>query len=379
MINFLLPIMKTTVLLGAFLALFRSSFAAIEGHARHDDSRGGQVVYQSSEEVQEHKALESLPSPVNAHQVLSDNDNDEPRGHSQERPSQTHKGSDSDPAPHRNPSVAARPARSQWAMVYFPYNDDSTCKSLLTVRSDIAHIARKGFTSIRLHASDCNALYKVGEAALLHNMKMILGVHIDETGLDAAQLQIEEMITWIRDQHQDQWDIVEMIVIGEETIFNEFLLPEVLAAFITSSRKTLRQAGFRGPVTTTEPIPTLYEHAHDLCPVIDVPAANIHPFFHREVSSNAAGAYVADALSVLSDLCPGKTEVVNLETGWPSRGLANGVAVPGRVEQMVAMEGIMRFAGARSVVLGFGDDGWKDEGDLGVEGAWGCEGLFEEI
>ena len=74
-----------------------------------------------------------------------------------------------------------------------------------------------------------------------------------------------------------------------------------------------------------------------------------------------------------------QTEAVNLETGWPSRGYPNGRAVPGRVDQMIAMEGIMRLAGRRSVVLGFGDDGWKEEGELGVEGAWGCEGLFGDV
>lgn len=57
--------------------------------------------------------------------------------------------------------------------------------------------------------------------------------------------------------------------------------------------------------------------------------------------------------------------------------MANGEAVPSREEQGVAIEGIMAEAGGRSVLLGFGDDGWMEEGEFGVEGSWGCDGLFE--
>ena len=132
--------------------------------------------------------------------------------------------------------------------------------------------------------------------------------------------------------------------------------------------------------------------------MLDIPASNIHPFFVETVSAGDAGAYVAHALSILEDIClgiPGPrrgggsaswpsydddngdvVRALNLETGWPHKGRANGRARPGEVEQMVAMAGIMKAVGRRSVVLGWGDDEWKDEGEWGVEGGWGCEGLF---
>ncbi|KAL9128034.1 MAG: hypothetical protein Q9217_003198 [Psora testacea] len=372
--------MKKATILTPIVVLLRCSFAAILDHGQ-ENYPSGQLIYQPADETQEHNVAAYLQAPSNAESIISEEplrpsshsaDPKDLQKQSEKRRSEYYRSSSPDPGSHHLYSIGAIPGSSRWAMVYFPYNDDLTCKNLLTVRSDIATIARKGFTTIRLHATDCSALYKVGEAAQLYNMRMILGVHIDETGTTTAASQVQEMINWA----QGTWDAVEMVVIGEETIFNEFVRPDNLAALIASSRRKLRAAGYTGPVTTTEPIPTLYENGAELCPVIDLPAANIHPFFHPEVASDTAGLYVAHALTVLGNICPGKSKAVNLETGWPSRGVPNGRAVPGRVEQMVAMDGIMRDAGHRSVVLGFGDDGWKDKGELEVEGAWGCEGLF---
>lgn len=70
---------------------------------------------------------------------------------------------------------------------------------------------------------------------------------------------------------------------------------------------------------------------------------------------------------------------VNLETGWPRRGAAHGEAVPGFLEQWMAVAGIMEEAGGVSVFLGFADEGWKDEGEFGVEGSWGCGHVFGEV
>ena len=82
---------------------------------------------------------------------------------------------------------------------------------------------------------------------------------------------------------------------------------------------------------------------------------------------------------MLDEICPeSKGPAVNLETGWPSRGRRNGDAVPGEMEQSLAIMGIMREAGGRSTFIGWGDDTWRDPGELGVETAWGCERLFEE-
>jgi len=270
-----------------------------------------------------------------------------------------------------NPKYHVGSSGSQWAMTYIPYNDDLSCKSQSVIQADVATIAQKGFTSLRLYATDCSALKHIGSATHIHNLTLILGIHIDDPALSLAQLQLEEIISWA----DGSWDRVEMIVIGNEAIFNDYITPTGLASYLSHARSHLRFTGYTGPVTTTEPINILYENSIILCPTVDVAAANIHPFFHAEISADMAGEYVADQLAQLERICPG-LEGVNLETGWPRRGRPNGNAVAGELAQLVAMQGIMESSGGRSVVLGFGDDGWKDEGEFGVEGSWGCGHLF---
>ena len=100
---------------------------------------------------------------------------------------------------------------------------------------------------------------------------------------------------------------------------------------------------------------------------------------------------MAGQLKLLGGVCDGvpsssssqeqplpKLQAINLETGWPSRGIANGLAVPGVLEQRVAVRGIVEGSGGRSVLLGYGDEGWREGGQFGVEGSWGCGGIFGE-
>ena len=87
---------------------------------------------------------------------------------------------------------------------------------------------------------------------------------------------------------------------------------------------------------------------------------------------------MASELAHLSTLCPNlvNERAVALETGWPKRGRANGRAVPGAVEQEVAVRGIQERVGGRSVLVGWGDEAWRDGGEFGVEGSWGCGDIF---
>lgn len=265
---------------------------------------------------------------------------------------------------------------SQWAITYTPYNDDLTCKPRSAILLDVASIASKGFTSIRLYATDCRALQHVGMAAATHGMKITIGVHIDDPILGLAQPQIAEIAQWATGA--GSWEMVEMIVVGNEAIFNEFTDAASFAAFIQASRAFLREAGYKGPITTTEPLSVLSDHADVLCPVLDVAAANIHPFFHAEISAEDAGEYVSEQLDRLAEVCEG-LEAVNLETGWPKRGRNNGFAIPSVLDQMVAINSIREQAGGRSVFLGYQDEEWKDGGQFDVETSWGCAYMFDEV
>ncbi|KAL8865752.1 MAG: hypothetical protein Q9174_006716, partial [Haloplaca sp. 1 TL-2023] len=233
---------------------------------------------------------------------------------------------------------------SQWSMTYSPYTSDGGCKPSSDVAGDIAMIAKKGFSSIRLYSTDCSGLSSVATAALSHNMNIILGVYISDTGISAARPQIAEVVQWAN--KNGHFKGVEMIVIGNEAVFNKFCSAAELASFVAEAKTAFSAAGYTGPVTTTETVETLKQNKETLCPVCDVAAANIHPFFNGKVTADGAGEFVAEQLELLATICPGK-EVFNLETGWPTKGSANGAAIPGQWEQSVAVEGIKRAAGGK--------------------------------
>lgn len=227
--------------------------------------------------------------------------------------------------------------------------------------TDIALIAAKGFTSIRLYSTDCSGLDHVGAAVKSHGLKLVLGVYISDRGIADAETQIDNIITWTG----GDWGCVEMIVVGNEAVFNEYCTPAALVDFIMRAKSAFSGAGYSGPVTTTEPINVLQEHAATLCPILDLVAANIHPFFNSGVTADTAGDFVAMELQNLQAICPGLPSF-NLETGWPSAGSPNGAAVPGISEQRAAILSIQKAAASNSVFFSFVDDVWKDGGQFGV-------------
>ncbi|KAF2459753.1 glycoside hydrolase superfamily [Lineolata rhizophorae] len=257
----------------------------------------------------------------------------------------------------------------QWAMSYTPYTSEGSCKTRDEVFSDIELIASKGFTTIRLYATDCSGLENVGDACEASGLSMIIGIFIKEDGISGAEDQVTDIVSW------GKWDLVVMVVIGNEAIFNGFCTASELAGFISSCKTAFSAAGYSGPCTTTEPLGTLQEAAGALCDVIDVVAANIQSFFNPSVSASSAGEFVASQLELVGECCPG-LDAYNLETGWPSRGSSNGDARPGHEEQAEAIGGILEAVGDHSVIFSYGDDLWKEPGEFGVEQSWGCGDIF---
>lgn len=260
----------------------------------------------------------------------------------------------------------------QWAITYTPYDSNGNCKDAAAVNSDIADIAGKGFTTVRLYSADktdCNGLENVSAACEAHGLTMIVGVYINEKGIAAAQPQITDL------QNFKRWHIVVLVVIGNESIFNGACSAEDLAVFITTSKTVFRDCGYTGPVTTTETLNVLQQHTTVLCPVIDVVGCNIHPFFNSDVAASDAGSFVKNQLDIVETLCPGKSGI-NLETGWPSAGICNGAACPGPDNQAAAVSSIRSHVGGKSVMFSYINDDWKGLGPFDCERSWGISSLF---
>lgn len=258
-------------------------------------------------------------------------------------------------------------------MTYTGYTSSGGCKQAPEVEADIASIAAKGFTTVRLYAPDCSTLQNVGSSCAAHGLKMVLGVYISSTGIGSdTDAQIAEITSW----GQGQWDLVEMVVFGNEAIFNGYVSSDELVGAIASAKSSLQSAGYTGPVTTTEPLNIIQEYADQICPVVDVIAANMHPFFNPETTAETAGTFVASSLESLAACCNNEKDAYNLETGWPSQGEADGAAVPGIQNQKTAITNIINSAGSKCALFSFENDYWKEPGPLDVEQYWGCADLF---
>lgn len=254
-------------------------------------------------------------------------------------------------------------------MTYTPYDNSGSCKSAPEVYADIALIKLKGFTSVRVYSTDCSTLENVGGACEVSGLKMILGIFVSDTGLSGAQEQVSQITAW------GKWELVELIVVGNEAVFNGYCTASELATFISSCKSTWSGAGYSGLITTTEPLGTWQESTGALCEVVDVVGCNIHPFFNPDVSCDNAGDFTKSQLDIVDGLCSGKSGI-NLETGWPSAGTCNGKACPGSSEQATAIAGIKSAVGGKSVMFSFTNDLWKALGAFDCEQSWGIIDLF---
>jgi exo-beta-1,3-glucanase (GH17 family) len=261
------------------------------------------------------------------------------------------------------------PSGDQWAMTYSLYTATSSCKDQGTVAAEIAIIASKGFTSVRVYSTDCSTLEFVGQACRDNGLKLILGIYISSTGVSGASQQVTDIITWA------QWDIVELIVVGNEAVFNGYSSASDLAWFISSVKSQAQAAGYTGPVTTTEPLSTWLSVGTTFCSVVDVVGGNLYAFFNAQTTADQAGAFIQSEIAQLEGVCSG-LEVYVMESGWPTAGECNGVACPGVSEQGVAITSIQSTTGAKVVFFTYENDLWKEPGQFGVEQYWGCADVF---
>ncbi|KAJ5290946.1 beta-glucosidase btgE [Penicillium angulare] len=257
----------------------------------------------------------------------------------------------------------------KYGMTFSPYTDSGNCMTQSEVTKNIKIISEKGFDLVRVYSTDCNGLEYIGNACKEMGMSMILGVYIESTGTSGAQEQVDAINKWA------QWDMVKLIVVGNEAVSSGYVTAAQLASFISSSKSSFKSAGYTGQVTTTEPIDIWQQYGSStLCSPVDIVGANIHPFFNADTTAAQAGEFALSEYKILEKIC--NLDVLNLETGWPNAGDANGAAVPGVSEQETAIKGIAEAIGSKSIFFSYADDAWKAPGEFQVENHWGCKSVF---
>ncbi|KAI8632342.1 glycoside hydrolase family 17 protein [Xylariaceae sp. FL1651] len=262
-----------------------------------------------------------------------------------------------------------------WAVSYTPYESSASggCKTQSQVDSDIAAIAAAGVTTIRVYSTDCNTLEYVGGACEAHGIKMILGIYVDEPGCDASSTSVAEQVSAIK--AWAKWDIVSLISVGNEAVLNGFCTPSQLAGLISTTKQ---QLSFTGPYSCAETVNIWQqeEFSSVVCPVVDFVGANAHAFFNTETTADQAGEFVKGQLNIIDSICNGKEGRI-METGWPYRGQALGMAVPGVSQQASAIKSIVQEVGDKAVLFSLTSDAWKDGNtQCQCEQYWGCASVL---
>ncbi|OMP87290.1 putative beta-glucosidase btgE [Diplodia seriata] len=274
------------------------------------------------------------------------------------------------------PAAAASSTPSQGAGGF----TDGQCREASGVMEDLKDIKSKGFTTVRLYATDCDGLKTVGDACKELGLRMIIGIYVKETGLSGSDIseQVTDIIQW---GQGGMWELVDLVVVGNEAVFNGYCTASELASFITSFKSKITSAGLSlTKITTTETLNILQGTEFSaLCDAIDVIGVNVQPYFNSECTADKAGDFVVSQLELAKKACPNVSDVLNLESGWPHQGGANGAASASGDEQATAIKSIIEKAGTNSVIFSYGDDSWKSSGEFGVEQYFGCADQFELV
>ncbi|KAL6906869.1 glycoside hydrolase family 17 protein [Trichoderma evansii] len=289
------------------------------------------------------------------------------------------------PAPKPKPSQAAPKPQvpstglignnDHYGITYTPYEPTTgNCKSAAEVDKDISNLKAAGFQIARVYSTDCSTLANVGGAAKKYGLDLILGVFVkgDGCSYDTPDIksQVDAIAAWA------EWDIVKLIVVGNEAIMNNYCSPTQLASLVSAVKGQC--SGYTGPYTISETLNIWQQPAVSaaICPVVDLAGANIHPYFNTATPASAAGDFVAGQLELLNEICSGKS-AINLECGWPKQGDCNGAACPGTSEQAIAIKSIREKCGDKTVFFSYDDDEWKQPGPLGCEQSWGVAAAFQ--
>ncbi|KMU76259.1 hypothetical protein CISG_00994 [Coccidioides immitis RMSCC 3703] len=237
---------------------------------------------------------------------------------------------------------------------YAPYTDGGQCKPQQEIDADFAKL--KKYQTIRIYGVDCNQVRMVLNTAKKNNSKVFAGIF----NLKNFDGDLESLIS----QAKDSWSNVAAINIGNELVNRGLNSPDQVADAVKKARDILRGAGYQGPVVTVDTSGMLIKHPK-LCHASDFCAANAHAFFSSQTKAQDAGKFARNEADAVSKAAGGKFTVIT-ESGWPSSGQPNGVAVPSPQNQNAAVESLKNSFKDRDgqlFLFSAFDDKWKQDFD----------------
>jgi exo-beta-1,3-glucanase (GH17 family) len=279
----------------------------------------------------------------------------------------------------RYASEAAGVSRSNgYGISWTPFNGDettTTCKTQDQANSEFAKIASMQFTSVRIYGTPCNQVELAMRAAQANGVQLMLGVF----DLNNAAADTQELVRQVQDSGVS-WGLVHTISIGNEDVEKGAASPAQVIAAVGTARGILRGSGFQGNIVHVDTMGAILGNP-ELCgdAAGDYVAANIHPFFSSGTPARHAGRFVAQQIGALRACSTTQNRkrkdhrVVVTETGWPTNGAPNGLAIPGRLQQFAAIASIKRHIPNDVYLYSAFNNFWlkNNAGTFGAEHYWG--------
>ena len=246
---------------------------------------------------------------------------------------------------------------------YTPYNADNSCKSTSQVAQDFSKIGSFGL--IRLYGTDCNQVSNV-IAATHGSVNLLVGI------FDINSVQTE--VQTISQAVSGNWGLINTVSVGNELVSGGKASVQQVTAAIDNARSALKSAGYNGPVVTVDTMTAMKDNP-SLCTSSDYCAINCHAFFDGDTLPSGAGDFVKDWAQKVSQAAGGKTVVVT-ESGWPTQGNANKLAIPSPQNQQQAIASLKTSFSSNLVLYTAYNDMWKQDSGatFGAEKYWGILG-----
>lgn len=246
-------------------------------------------------------------------------------------------------------------------ITYSPYSDNGGCKSADEVASDMEKLGEYGL--VRLYGTDCNQVENVFKAKA-DGQKLFLGI-FEVNAIEQCVSTIKSAV-----ESYGSWDDVHTVSVGNELVNSGQATPSQIKDYVNSARSALTSAGYSGKVVSVDTFIAVINNP-ELCEYSDYMAVNGHAFFDGFIEASGSGDWALLQLQRVWSACNGKQDVLIAESGWPSKGDSNNVAVPSKSNQKAAMDSISEKCG--DSVIGFNafNDMWKQPGPFNAEQYWG--------
>ncbi|WP_349616667.1 beta (1-6) glucans synthase [Azotobacter salinestris] len=226
--------------------------------------------------------------------------------------------------------------------------------------ADLALLAER-FQCVRTYSM--TGMEGLPALARKHGLKLMLGAWVSPDPVDT-----EAEIALLIDAAKANPDIVEAVIVGNETLLRKEVTATHLASLIERVKDSIDQ-----PVTYADVWEFWLKHP-EVAPAVDFLTIHLLPYWEDDPSGiDQALAQVARVRQDFGQRFAPKDILIG-ETGWPSEGRQRETALPSRVNQALFVRGFVAMAeqhGWRYNLIEAFDQPWKRQSEGAVGGYWG--------